>query len=71
MAMFLATFRQSFAVIAFAATDRGLLDTETKHPFEICAPGELMSILRRETPRPDTAISARTGKKQWTSLPRP
>jgi hypothetical protein len=46
MAMFLATFRQSFAVIAFAAADRGLLDTETKHPFEICAPGELTSVLK-------------------------
>ncbi|MBR0809339.1 hypothetical protein JQ636_37910 [Bradyrhizobium japonicum] len=46
MAMFLATFSQSFAVIAFAATDRGLFDTETKHPFKICAPGELMSVLR-------------------------
>jgi hypothetical protein len=46
MAMFLATFRQSFAVIAFAAVDRGLLDTETKHPFKICAPGELTSFLK-------------------------
>jgi hypothetical protein len=47
MAMFLATFRQSFAVIAFAAVDRGLLeDTETTHPFEICAPGELTSFLK-------------------------
>ncbi|MCK1312007.1 hypothetical protein [Bradyrhizobium sp. 23] len=63
MAMFLATFRQSFAVLAFAATDRGLLDAETKHAFEICAPGELISILRRETRRADTAMSARTGKK--------
>lgn len=46
MAMFLATFRQSFAVLAFAAVDKGLLDIETKHPFEICAPGELTSALR-------------------------
>jgi hypothetical protein len=48
MAMFLATFRHSFAVLAFAAVDRCLFDTETKHPFKICAPGELTSILRRE-----------------------
>jgi hypothetical protein len=46
MAMFLATFRHSFAVLAFAAVDKGLLDTETKHPFEICAPGELTSFLK-------------------------
>jgi hypothetical protein len=48
MAMFLATFRRSFAVLAFAAVDRGMLDTGTKQPFEICAPGELTSILHRE-----------------------
>lgn len=46
MAMFLATFRQSFAVIAFAATDRDLLDAETEHAFQICAPGELTSFLQ-------------------------
>ncbi|MGM4958207.1 hypothetical protein ACT4MK_19295 [Bradyrhizobium barranii] len=54
MAMFLATFRQSFAVIAFAATDRGLLATESKHPFEICAPGELTSFLCRATQQTTT-----------------
>lgn len=46
MAMFLATFRRSFAVLAFAAVDRSLLDIETKHPFTICAPGQLTSTLR-------------------------
>ena len=35
MAMFLATFRHSFAVLAFAAVDKGLFDVETKHPFRI------------------------------------
>ncbi|MGY3347724.1 MULTISPECIES: hypothetical protein [unclassified Bradyrhizobium] len=45
MAMFLATFRRSFAVLAFATVDRGLFDVETKHPFRICAPGELTSTL--------------------------
>ncbi|MFK4507067.1 hypothetical protein LPJ38_26885 [Bradyrhizobium daqingense] len=45
MAMFLAIFRQSFAVIAFAAVDRSLFDVETKHAFEICAPGELTKLL--------------------------
>lgn len=49
MAMFLATFRRSFAVLAFAATDKSLFDTATKHPFKICAPGELTSILSRKS----------------------
>lgn len=46
MAMLLATFRHSFAVLAFAAVDKGLFDVETKHPFKICAPGELTSLLK-------------------------
>lgn len=50
MAMFLATFRRSFAVLAFASVDRGLFDVETKHPFKVCAPGELTSILRSKRP---------------------
>lgn len=45
MAMFLATFRRSFAVLAFAAVDKALFDVETRHPFNICSPGELTSIL--------------------------
>ena len=49
MAMFLATFRHSFAVLAFASVDKGLFDTETQHPFKICAPGELTSILPPKT----------------------
>ena len=47
MAMFLATFRHSFAVLAFAAVDKCLFDVETKHPFKICTPGDLTSILQR------------------------
>lgn len=46
MGMFLATFRRSFAVLAFAAVDKGLFDTKTKHPFKICAPGELTKFLK-------------------------
>lgn len=45
MAMFLSTFRHSFAVLAFAAVDKALFDVETEHPFKICMPGELTSLL--------------------------
>ena len=51
LAMFLATFRHSFAVLAFAAVDKGLFDVETKHPFKICGPGELTGFLKSASPQ--------------------
>jgi len=56
MAMFLATFRRSFAVLAFAAVDKALLDTETEHPFNMCEPGELTRFLKiPNVPQEDSA----------------
>ena len=45
MAMFFASFRHSFAVLAFVATDRSLLNVETEHPLRIVSPGNLMKFL--------------------------
>jgi hypothetical protein len=43
IAMFLATFRHSFAVLAFAAIDKALF--EDTDPLKVCVPGELTSFL--------------------------
>jgi hypothetical protein len=47
MAMFLATFRESFAVLAFTADDRARFDVDTNHEFQVFAPGELTKLLKR------------------------
>ena len=46
MGMFLATFRHSFAVLAFAATSVSKFDFPTKHPMRIVKAGELTHLLR-------------------------
>lgn len=43
--MFFASFRRSFAVLAFTATDANKLEVETNHPVEVVRPGQL-SLLR-------------------------
>jgi hypothetical protein len=48
MAMFLATFRQSFAVLAFVAKDRTKLKVETKHPLHLVTPRNIMMFLNDE-----------------------
>lgn len=55
-AMFLATFRQSFAVLAFAVTDRTRLDIDTKHPMRIVAPRNIKQFLERGVPQDDEGV---------------
>jgi hypothetical protein len=45
MAMFLATFRYSFAVLAFVTTDVSLFDVETKYPMRIVRPRQIRKLL--------------------------
>jgi hypothetical protein len=45
MALFLATFRYSFAVLAFVTTDVSLFDVETKHPMRIVRPRHIRKLL--------------------------
>jgi len=45
MGMFFAYFRQSFAVVAFVATDKSLLEADTRHPMRIFTPGEITTLL--------------------------
>ena len=52
-AMFLATFRQSFAVLAFAVTDRKKLDVATKHPMRIVTPRNIKKFLEQGVPQDD------------------
>ena len=46
MALFFASFRHSFAVLAFVATDRTLFDVETKHPMHIVSPRNVTKLLQ-------------------------
>ncbi len=46
MGMFFAYFRQSFAVLAFVALDKSLLEVETKHPIRIFVPGDLRKVTK-------------------------
>jgi hypothetical protein len=49
MAMFFASFRDSFAVLAFVTTDRALLNVETEHPLRIVSPRNLMKFLKSDS----------------------
>jgi hypothetical protein len=46
MALFCAFFGQSFAVVAFAATDQSLLATEAVDPHLIVRPGKIRTFLQ-------------------------
>ena len=45
MALFFASFRHSFAVLAFVTTDIQLFDVATQHPMQIVTPGKLTELL--------------------------
>lgn len=56
MAMFLASFRQSFAVLAFAVADRSKLDIDTEHPMRIVTPRNIKTFLERGIPEDDDGV---------------
>jgi hypothetical protein len=57
MALFFASFRASFAVLAFVTTDIRLLDVETKHPIPIVSPRNIRTML--DAAEPDTPAVGR------------
>jgi hypothetical protein len=50
MALFFSSFRQSFGVLAFVATDRSLLPVDTKHPIHVVTPRNITMLLKGQTP---------------------
>jgi hypothetical protein len=42
LGMFIATFRESFAVVAFSATERRLIEKDCPYPEQLWSPGELV-----------------------------
>jgi hypothetical protein len=44
--LFCASFRHSFAVLAFAATDRSIFDVETDDPMRLVSPREITKFLK-------------------------
>jgi hypothetical protein len=49
MALFFASFRRSFGVLAFVATDRSLLSVDTKHSIRVVTPRNITMLLKTHT----------------------
>jgi hypothetical protein len=46
MALFFASFRHSFAILAFVTTDRSLFDVDTEHPLHIVSPRNITKFMQ-------------------------
>jgi hypothetical protein len=46
MALFFASFRHSFAVLAFVTTDSSLFDVHTEHPLQIVSPRNITKFIQ-------------------------
>ena len=53
MALFFASFRHSFAVLAFVTTDRALFDVDTEHPLRIVSPRNITVFIQPDILKPD------------------